>query len=48
MSFGVSFSQTKRNKHGEELCTKIGKAIILYTDKLIEVINKAPDDALTE
>jgi len=27
MSFGVSFSQTKRNDHARELCTKVSNAI---------------------
>merc|ERR1719329_1707599 len=30
MSFGISFSQTKRNDHARELCTKVGAAIEHY------------------
>merc|ERR1711939_391333 len=31
MSFGVSFSQTKRNDHARELCQKVATAIMDYT-----------------
>jgi hypothetical protein len=48
LSFGVSFSQNARNDRAKAICTKIGGAIKDYAKKLIEVIDKAPDDALTE
>ena len=48
MSFGVSYSQNKRNDHGQALCTKVANAIVTYTNKLIEVINKQSDESLTE
>ena len=40
MSFGISFSQTKRNDHARELCTKVGAAIEDY--------ESGPNDTLTE
>jgi len=48
MSFGVSYSQKKRNEHGQALCQKVANAIIVYTSKLIDVINKQSDESLTE
>ena len=48
MSFGVSYSQNKRNDHGQALCNKVANAIVTYTNKLIEVINKQSDESLTE
>ena len=48
MSFGVSFSQTKRNDHARELCVKIGSAIKDYSGKLLKKIETAPSEALTD
>ena len=48
LSFGVSFSQGTRNDHGRDLCIKIGNSIVNYTNKLIDLIDKKPDEALTE
>jgi hypothetical protein len=48
MSFGISYSQNKRNDHGQALVTKVSNAIIDYTDKLIGVTNTQPNESLTE
>ena len=48
MSFGVSFSQSKRNEHAKELCVKIGNAIQDYAKKLISTVDKSPNESLTE
>jgi len=48
MSFGISYSQHKRNAHAKELAVKSGTAIKDYAKKLIETVNTAPDEVLTE
>lgn len=48
MSFGVSFSQRKRNDHARELCTKVAGAIKTYATNLITKINTAAEGTLTE
>jgi len=48
LSFGVSFSQAKRNEHAKELTTKISNAIVQYAKKLIGKVESAPNEALTE
>lgn len=48
LSFGVSFSQNTRNNRAKALTTKISNAIKEYAKKLIDTVNKSPDDALTE
>ena len=48
LSFGVSFSQAKRNDHAKELCTKVSNAIVGYAKKLITKVETKPDEALTE
>lgn len=48
ISFGVSFSQNGRNNRARALCTKISNAIKDYANKLITVVEKQPNDALTE
>ena len=48
MSFGISFSQTKRNDHARELCTKVGAAIQDYASKLLAKIESGPNETLTE
>ena len=48
MSFGISFSQSKRNDHARELCTKVGAAIKDYADKLLAKIESGPNETLTE
>ena len=48
LSFGISFSQTKRNDHARETCQKIAKAVKDYTSKLLAKIESAPNEVLTE
>ena len=48
MSFGISYSQNKRNDHGQALVTKVSNAIVDYTNKLIGVTNSQPNESLTE
>merc|ERR1712222_289702 len=48
LSFGISFSQTKKNDHARETCQKVGKAIKDYTSKLLSKVEAAPNEVLTE
>ena len=48
MSFGVSFSQGKRNEHARELCTKVATAIQDYASKLLAKVESGPNETLTE
>jgi len=48
LSFGISFSQTKRNDHARELCQKVAKAIEDYSDKLLAKVEAGPNETLTE
>lgn len=48
MSFGISFSQSKRNTHAQELAVKIGNAIQDYSKKLLGTVEKSPNESLTE
>lgn len=48
MSFGVSYSQRKRNDHARETCTKVSSAIKTYANELIAKINAVPEGSLTE
>merc|ERR1719199_1258388 len=48
MSFGVSFSQTKRNDHARELCQKVATAIEDYAIKLLSKVESGPNETLTE
>lgn len=48
LSFGVSFSQKSRNDHAKKLASKIGNAVVEYTNKLLAAIDKSPDEAMTE
>jgi len=48
ISFGVSYSQSKRNAHAKELAVKIGNAIQDYAKKLITTVDKSPNESLTE
>merc|ERR1719321_967719 len=47
LSFGISFSQTKRNDHARETCLKVAKAIKDYTGKLLAKVEGAPNEVLT-
>merc|ERR1719356_161107 len=48
MSFGVSYSQTKRNDTARDLCTKVGSSILDYATKLIAKVEGGPNETLTE
>ena len=48
MSFGVSFSQSKRNDHARELCTKVANAIQDYAAKLLAKVESGANESLTE
>ena len=48
MSFGVSYSQTKRNDTGRDLCNKVATAILDYSNKLIGKVESGPNETLTE
>ena len=48
LSFGVSFSQGKRNNHAKELCTKVSNGIVGYAKKLIAKVESNPNETLTE
>merc|ERR1712194_418517 len=48
MSFGVSYSQTKRNDTGRDLCSKVATAILDYSSKLITKVETGPNETLTE
>ena len=48
LSFGVSFSQGKRNDHAKELVSKVSSAILDYAGKLIAKVDTASDETLTE
>ena len=48
MSFGVSYSQTKRNDTARDLCSKVATAILDYSTKLIGKVESGPNETLTE
>ena len=48
MSFGVSYSQTKRNDTARDLCSKVATAILDYSNKLIGKVESRPNETLTE
>merc|ERR1719316_910367 len=48
MSFGVSYSQTKRNDTARDLCTKVGGSILDYANALIGKVEAGPNETLTE
>merc|ERR1719379_1165611 len=48
MSFGVSYSQTKRNDTARDLCTNVGSSILDYATKLIAKVEGGPNETLTE
>ena len=48
MSFGVSYSQSKRNDAGRDLCNKVSTAILDYSNKLIGKVESGPNETLTE
>lgn len=48
MSFGVSYSQSKRNDSARDLCSKVSTAILDYSNKLIGKVESGPNETLTE
>jgi len=48
MSFGVSYSQTKRNDTARDLCTKVGASVLGYATNLIAKVESGPNETLTE
>ena len=48
MSFGVSYSQSKRNDTARDLCNKVSTAILDYSNKLIGKVESGPNETLTE
>ena len=48
LSFGISFSQGKRNDHARELCTKVAGSIQDYASKLLAKVESGPNETLTE
>ena len=48
MSFGISYSQTKRNDTARDTCTKVAGSILDYANKLIGKVETAPTETLTE
>merc|ERR1712115_350696 len=44
MSFGVSYSQTKRNDNARDLCSKVGASILDYATKLISKVEGGPNE----
>ena len=48
LSFGISFSQSKRNDHARELCTKVANSIQDYTSTLLATTESGPEETLTE
>jgi len=48
MSFGVSFSQSKRNDHARDLTKKVSDAIQAYSKKLLSKVESGANEALTE
>jgi hypothetical protein len=48
LSFGVSYSQSKRNDHARELTTKVATAIEGYASNLITTVEAGPNETMTE
>jgi hypothetical protein len=48
LSFGISFSQTKRNDHARELCTKVATSVMDYSSNLLTTTEAGPEETLTE
>merc|ERR1740133_865642 len=48
LSFGISFSQSKRNDHARELCTKVSGSIQDYASNLLTTTEAGPEETLTE
>jgi hypothetical protein len=48
LSFGVSYSQAKRNDHARALCTKVGTAILGYADGITTQVESKTNESMTE
>ena len=48
MSFGVSYSQTKRNDVARDTCTKVAGNILDYANKVVTKVESGPSETLTE
>jgi hypothetical protein len=48
LSFGVSYSQAKRNDHARELTTKVATAIEAYASDLLTTVEAGPNETMTE
>ena len=48
MSFGVSFSQTKRNDHARSLCTELAGELKYYAKTVVDTVNSGPNETITE
>ena len=48
LSFGVSYSQAKRNDHSRQLCTKIASSIKDYSSQMLSKVESGPNETLTE
>ena len=48
LSFGVSYSQKKRNDHARDLVLKVEVAIKAYADTITARTESSPDEVLTE
>jgi hypothetical protein len=48
LSFGVSYSQEKRNDHARTLCTKVATAILGYADGITAQVEASTNESMTE
>ena len=48
LSFGVSYSQAKRNDHARELCDTVATAITGYATDLLTTVEAGPNETMTE
>ena len=48
LSFGVSYSQQKRNDHARDLCNKVASAILGYADGILTQVEAKTSESMTE
>ena len=48
LSFGVSYSQQRRNDHARELCQKVETAILGYANGIIAQVEATTNESMTE
>ena len=48
LSFGVSYSQQKRNDHARALCNKVATAILGYADGITTQVEAKTNEMMTE